>query len=102
LRSTRCTTVEDVLVPGIFEHVERAGIHSGDSITVYPPPQIIDAADAEQRIVEITRAIAHELTQTRGSDQHTVRSCTKASCYIIEANPRASRTVPIISKVTGR
>jgi carbamoyl-phosphate synthase large subunit len=88
---------QDVLVPGIFEHVERAGIHSGDSISVYPP-QIIDAL-MQARIVEITRSIAHEL-QTRGSIniQFVLH---EGELYIIEANPRASRTVPIISKVTG-
>jgi len=88
---------EDILVPGIFEHIERAGIHSGDSISVYPP-QIIDAA-MQARIVEVTRAIAHEL-ETRGliNIQFVIH---RGELFIIEANPRASRTVPIISKVTG-
>ena len=88
---------EDILVPGIFEHIERAGIHSGDSISVYPP-QTIDAA-MQARIVEVTRSIAHEL-QTRGliNIQFVIHA---GELYIIEANPRASRTVPIISKVTG-
>jgi carbamoyl-phosphate synthase large subunit len=87
----------DILVPGIFEHIERAGIHSGDSISVYPP-QTIDAA-MQARIVEITRAIAHEL-KTRGliNIQFVIHA---GELYIIEANPRASRTVPIISKATG-
>jgi len=87
----------DILVPGIFEHVERAGIHSGDSISVYPP-QTIDAA-MQARIVEVTRAIASEL-QTRGliNIQFVIHA---GELYIIEANPRASRTVPIISKATG-
>ncbi len=87
----------DILVPGIFEHIERAGIHSGDSISVYPP-QTIDAA-MQARIVEVTRAIAHEL-QTRGliNIQFVIHS---GELLIIEANPRASRTVPIISKATG-
>ncbi len=87
----------DILVPGIFEHIERAGIHSGDSISVYPP-QTIDAA-MQARIVEITRSIAHEL-QTRGliNIQFVIHD---GELYIIEANPRASRTVPIISKATG-
>jgi carbamoyl-phosphate synthase large subunit len=87
----------DLLVPGIFEHVERAGIHSGDSISVYPP-QTIDAA-MQARIFEVTRAIAHEL-QTRGliNIQFVIHA---GELYIIEANPRASRTVPIISKATG-
>ena len=87
----------DILVPGIFEHIERAGIHSGDSISVYPP-QTIDAA-MQAHIVEVTRAIAHEL-QTRGliNIQFVIHA---GELYIIEANPRASRTVPIISKATG-
>jgi carbamoyl-phosphate synthase large subunit len=87
----------DILVPGIFEHIERAGIHSGDSISVYPP-QTIDAA-MQARIVEVTRSIAHEL-QTRGliNIQFVIHD---GELYIIEANPRASRTVPIISKATG-
>ncbi len=87
----------DILVPGIFEHIERAGIHSGDSISVYPP-QSIDAA-MQARIVEVTRSIAHEL-RTRGliNIQFVIHA---GELYIIEANPRASRTVPIISKATG-
>ncbi|MFY9780394.1 MAG: carbamoyl-phosphate synthase large subunit [Candidatus Baltobacteraceae bacterium] len=88
---------EDILVPGVFEHIERAGIHSGDSISVYPPQTVSSAM--QQRIVEVTRAIAHEL-QTRGliNIQFVIH---KGELYIIEANPRASRTVPIISKATG-
>ncbi len=87
----------DILVPGIFEHVERAGIHSGDSISVYPP-QTIDAA-MQARILDVTRAIAHEL-ETRGliNIQFVIH---RGELFIIEANPRASRTVPIISKATG-
>ena len=87
----------DILVPGIFEHIERAGIHSGDSISVYPPQTI--GADMQARIVEITRSIAHEL-KTRGliNIQFVIHA---DELYIIEANPRASRTVPIISKATG-
>ena len=88
---------EDILVPGIFEHIERAGIHSGDSISVYPP-QTLDEP-MQRRILEVTRAIAREL-QTRGSIniQFVIHD---GELYIIEANPRASRTVPIISKATG-
>jgi carbamoyl-phosphate synthase large subunit len=88
---------EDILIPGIFEHIERAGIHSGDSISVYPP-QTIDRA-MQERIVEVTRAIAHALG-TRGliNIQFVIHDGVP---FIIEANPRASRTVPIISKVTG-
>jgi carbamoyl-phosphate synthase large subunit len=88
---------DDILIPGIFEHIERAGVHSGDSISVYPT-QTVSAA-LEKRIVDVTRAIAAELG-TRGliNIQFVVH---KGELYIIEANPRASRTVPIISKVTG-
>lgn len=88
---------DDILIPGIFEHVERAGIHSGDSISVYPV-QTIDAA-MERRIADVTLAIAREL-QIRGliNLQFVVHG---GRLYIIEANPRASRTVPIIQKATG-
>jgi carbamoyl-phosphate synthase large subunit len=88
---------EDILIPGIFEHVERAGIHSGDSISVFPTQTV--SADMERRIVEVTHAIARELG-IRGliNIQFVVFD---GGLYIIEANPRASRTVPIISKATG-
>ena len=88
---------DDILIPGIFEHVERAGIHSGDSISVYPT-QNVDA-EMETRIVEVTTAIARELG-IRGliNIQFVIH---QGALYIIEANPRASRTVPIISKATG-
>jgi carbamoyl-phosphate synthase large subunit len=88
---------DDILIPGIFEHIERAGIHSGDSISVYPTQTI--SADMEQRIVEVTTAIARELN-TRGliNIQFVIH---EGALYIIEANPRASRTVPIIQKATG-
>jgi len=88
---------EDILIPGIFEHVERAGIHSGDSISVYPT-QNVDA-EMETRIVDVTTAIARELG-IRGliNIQFVIH---QGALYIIEANPRASRTVPIISKATG-
>jgi carbamoyl-phosphate synthase large subunit len=88
---------EDILIPGVFEHIERAGIHSGDSISVYPT-QTIDAA-MEQRIVDVTTAIAREL-KIRGliNIQFVVH---EGGLFIIEANPRASRTVPIIQKATG-
>jgi carbamoyl-phosphate synthase large subunit len=88
---------EDILIPGIFEHIERAGIHSGDSISVYPT-QTIDA-EMEARIVDVTTAIAREL-KIRGliNIQFVIHD---GDLYIIEANPRASRTVPIIQKATG-
>ena len=88
---------EDILIPGIFEHIERAGIHSGDSISVYPSQTI--AREMEERIVGVTAAIAREL-QIRGliNIQFVIH---EGALYIIEANPRASRTVPIIQKATG-
>jgi carbamoyl-phosphate synthase large subunit len=88
---------DDIMIPGIFEHIERAGIHSGDSISAYPA-QTIDAA-MEDRIASVTHAIARELG-IRGliNIQFVVHDGT---LYIIEANPRASRTVPIIQKATG-
>jgi len=88
---------DDILIPGIFEHVERAGIHSGDSISVYPTQTV--SAEMEARIVTVTHAIARELG-IRGliNIQFVIH---KDALYIIEANPRASRTVPIISKATG-
>ncbi len=88
---------DDILIPGIFEHIERAGIHSGDSISVYPT-QTIDQAMTD-RIVEVTKSIASEL-RIRGliNIQFVVH---EGDLYIIEANPRASRTVPIIQKATG-
>ena len=90
---------DDVLIPGIFEHVERAGIHSGDSISVYPTQTV--SADMERRIVGVTTAIARELG-IRGliNIQFVIPEGTD-ELLIIEANPRASRTVPIISKATG-
>jgi carbamoyl-phosphate synthase large subunit len=88
---------DDILIPGVFEHIERAGVHSGDSISVYPVASI-DAA-MERRIADVTFAIAREL-RIRGliNIQFVVHD---AALYIIEANPRASRTVPIIQKATG-
>ena len=88
---------EDILIPGIFEHIERAGIHSGDSISVYPTQTI--SSDMRGRIVDVTTAIARELN-IRGliNIQFVIHD---GQLYIIEANPRASRTVPIIQKATG-
>jgi carbamoyl-phosphate synthase large subunit len=90
---------DDIMIPGIFEHVERAGIHSGDSISVFPTQTVSD--DMERRIVLVTEAIARELG-IRGliNIQFVIPEGTD-ELLIIEANPRASRTVPIISKATG-
>lgn len=86
-----------ILIPGINEHIERAGVHSGDSISVYPA-QHIDKKIAE-KLVEYTRKIAKKL-QIKGL--MNVQFIIKDNIpYIIEVNPRASRTVPIMSKVTN-
>ncbi len=86
-----------VLIPGIMEHIERAGIHSGDSIAVYPPYNIDDSM--VKKISEVSSRIALGLG-TRGivNIQYLV---FEGELYVIEVNPRASRTVPYISKVTG-
>ena len=88
---------EDVLIPGITEHIERAGVHSGDSMAIYPTqkvkPEVID------KLVEYTKKIAKAL-QVKGlmNIQFVLKDDI---AYVIEVNPRASRTVPIMSKVTG-
>lgn len=87
----------DVLIPGIMEHIERAGVHSGDSIAVYPPYNINDKMI--RTIAESSRSLALSLG-TRGlvNIQYLIY---RNELYVIEVNPRASRTVPYISKVTG-
>ncbi|HEY9085417.1 MAG TPA: carbamoyl-phosphate synthase large subunit [Candidatus Tyrphobacter sp.] len=87
----------DILIPGIFEHIERAGIHSGDSIAVYPP-QLLDAGQ-QAHIADVTTAIARELRIAGLINIQFVLH--ENELFIIEANPRASRTVPIIQKATG-
>lgn len=88
---------EDILIPGIMEHVERAGVHSGDSISVYPAQNI--NKETENTIVEYTRRLAKSL--------HVIGLINiqfivfENQVYVIEVNPRSSRTVPYISKVTG-
>ena len=87
----------DVLIPGIMQHIERAGVHSGDSIAVYPPYNLSDAM--LKKIVEISTNLAISL-KTKGliNIQYLIYH---NELYVIEVNPRASRTVPYISKVTG-
>ncbi len=88
---------EDVLIPGIMEHIERAGIHSGDSIAVYPATHIDDAL--ADRLVRTTRQLAEGLNAVGIVNiQYIIYN---NDIYIIEVNPRASRTVPYLSKVTG-
>lgn len=88
---------EDILIPGIMEHVERAGIHSGDSISVYPARSLSEKI--KRVIVEYTKKLARSL-QVVGliNIQFIVYN---DEVYVIEVNPRSSRTVPYISKVTG-
>ena len=88
---------DDILIPGIMEHVERAGVHSGDSIAVYPAWNISD--EMTETIVNASRNLALSL-QTKGlvNIQYLIY---KGELNVIEVNPRSSRTIPYISKVTG-
>lgn len=88
---------EEILIPGIMEHIERAGIHSGDSIAVYPAWNIDD--DMREIIVDSTAKLALSL-KTVGlvNIQYLI---SDGKLYVIEVNPRSSRTIPYISKVTG-
>lgn len=88
---------EDIVIPGIMEHIERAGIHSGDSISVYPARTISDSA--KEKIEEYTRRLAKAL-HVIGMINIQFIVC-EDDVYVIEVNPRSSRTVPYISKVTG-
>lgn len=87
----------DVLIPGIMQHIERAGVHSGDSIAVYPPYSLSDAMI--KKIVDISTKLAVAM-KTKGliNIQYLIYH---NELYVIEVNPRASRTIPYISKVTG-
>ena len=88
---------EDIVIPGIMEHIERAGIHSGDSISVYPAQTI--SQTAKNTIEEYTRRLARAL-HVVGMINIQFIVCGE-EVYVIEVNPRSSRTVPYISKVTG-
>ncbi len=108
---------EDVLVPGIMQHIERAGVHSGDSFAVYPAIWL--TGDEVEKIVEYTRNIGRMLNvrglmniqyvitgggtyRSNAADPGRAESqIEKSETYIIEVNPRSSRTIPFISKVTG-
>lgn len=93
---------EDVLIPGIMEHIERAGVHSGDSIAVYPAlnlskqevDTIVDYTIRISRALAVKGLINIQFVVMRGRDG-------EGTIYVLEANPRSSRTVPFISKVTG-
>ena len=88
---------EDILIPGIMEHLERAGIHSGDSISVYPVQGI--SKKHQETIIDYTQKIAKELNIIGMLNIQFIIHHDKV--YIIEVNPRSSRTVPYISKVTN-
>ena len=88
---------ETVLIPGIMEHIERAGVHSGDSIAVYPPQNL--SADLIQTIEDYTIRVAQGLNTIGLVNIQFVIS--EGVVYLIEVNPRASRTIPFLSKVTG-
>lgn len=88
---------EDILIPGIMEHIERTGVHSGDSISVYPAPTITQPV--KEKITEYTRRLARAL-HVKGLINIQFISIGE-EVYVIEVNPRSSRTVPYISKVTG-
>ncbi len=88
---------EDILIPGIMEHIERTGIHSGDSISVYPAPTINQTV--KEKIAEYTRRLAMAL-HVKGLINIQFIAIGE-EVYVIEVNPRSSRTVPYISKVTG-
>ena len=88
---------EDILIPGIMEHVERAGVHSGDSIAVYPASHISD--EMTEKIIDYSKRLSLSLN-ARGlvNIQYVIYD---NELYVIEVNPRSSRTIPYISKVTG-
>ncbi|MGM0502280.1 MAG: carbamoyl-phosphate synthase large subunit [Bacillota bacterium] len=88
---------EDIIIPGIMEHIERAGVHSGDSIAVYPAQTITE--DIKEEIEEYTAKLAQAL-DVKGlvNIQYVIADGTP---YVIEVNPRSSRTIPYLSKVTG-
>ncbi|MBC2576711.1 carbamoyl-phosphate synthase large subunit [Peptostreptococcus canis] len=88
---------QDILIPGIMEHLERAGVHSGDSITMYPSQGISDKI--KEKIYEYTKLMALNLNVIGMVNIQFIEY--KDELYIIEVNPRASRTVPYISKVSG-
>ena len=87
----------DVFIPGIMEHLERAGVHSGDSISIYPPQNVSEAMKG--KIMDVTRRVSVALEVIGMINIQFIEF--EEELYIIEVNPRSSRTVPYISKVTG-
>ncbi|ASK61552.1 carbamoyl phosphate synthase large subunit [Virgibacillus phasianinus] len=88
---------KQVLIPGIFEHIEKAGVHSGDSTAIFPPLSLSE--DIKSVIVDYTNRICTSLQISGLMNIQFV--ITEETVYVLEVNPRSSRTVPIISKVTG-
>lgn len=88
---------DNILIPGIMEHIERTGVHSGDSMTVYPPHTL--QKDTVDTIIDYTERIAKALNVI--GLVNIQYAFDGKNVYVIEVNPRASRTVPILSKVTG-
>ncbi|MDN3014819.1 carbamoyl-phosphate synthase large subunit [Paenibacillus sp. BSR1-1] len=88
---------KNVLIPGIMEHIERAGVHSGDSIAVYPPQTL--TAEIKQKLVEYTEKLAIGLNIVGLLNIQYVISDNQV--YVLEVNPRSSRTVPFLSKITN-
>ena len=89
---------EEVLIPGIMEHIERAGVHSGDSMAVCPPVNLSD--EVQKRVVDYSTRLAREL-RVRGLMNIQFVLDSDGTVYVLEVNPRASRTVPYLSKITG-
>src|SRR5699024_8800567 len=89
----------DILIPGVFQHIERAGAHSGDSIAVFPGPDLSKLQ--KQQIESYTKSISAELNLQGIVNIQFVLSENGRELYVLEVNPRASRTAPIASKVTG-
>ncbi len=87
---------DDILIPGIMEHLERAGIHSGDSISIYPPKNL--SSEIKEKLTDITKKVAKALKTVGMMNIQFIEF--ENDLYIIEVNPRSSRTVPYISKVT--
>jgi carbamoyl-phosphate synthase large subunit len=88
---------EEILIPGIMEHLERAGVHSGDSITMYPTQNV--SSTIKEKVLEYTRKLALGIGIKGMINIQFIEHNEKL--YVIEVNPRASRTVPYISKVSG-
>ncbi len=88
---------EEVLIPGIMEHLEKAGVHSGDSISIYPSQNI--SKDIKDQVLKVTKDIAKELKVSGMINIQFIEY--EGTLYVIEVNPRSSRTVPYISKVSN-